>query len=307
MIRQEIDGTGLRGRGNHVLTHRGCAAATILAATLLFSFVPAAPASAQLNALDDAIVEEAWATVQVAPGVRWRSHQFDNLLGLPQFVSLLEVDLDGDRIRVDVVRPDSGRALTSELAERSRAVAAVNGSYFEMDGTASLFFQDDGVVLRADDDGNARIWEDGAVATELDGDATIVRRGQPAWHALAAFADVLVSGPLLVWDGEIHESTEVGFNLTHHPRTAAGVTSDNRLLLVTVDGRSPQSAGLTVPELALLMQALGCETALNLDGGGSTTMWVQGDGVVNHPSDNGAFDAAGERAVANAVVVVVNR
>lgn len=83
-----------------------------------------------------------------------------------------------------------------------------------------------------------------------------------------------------------------------HPRTAIGQTADRRILLVTVDGRQPgYSAGMTLVELTDLMARLGARDAINLDGGGSTTMVVNGR-VVNRPSD-----ATGERPVANAVGV----
>ena len=73
-------------------------------------------------------------------------------------------------------------------------------------------------------------------------------------------------------------------------------------MLLVADGRNKQAAGLSMNELLQVMQALGCADAVNLDGGGSTTMVVRGQ-VVNHPSDNKEFDAAGERPVANAIIV----
>ena len=84
-----------------------------------------------------------------------------------------------------------------------------------------------------------------------------------------------------------------------NPRTLAGVRADGALLLVTVDGRRPGwSAGMTLRESALLMRSLGARDALNLDGGGSTTMVVRG-AVVNRPSDR-----AGERPVSDALLVM---
>ena len=83
------------------------------------------------------------------------------------------------------------------------------------------------------------------------------------------------------------------------PRTLAGVTAEGRLLLVTVDGRRPGwSVGMTLPEAARLMRGLGARDALNLDGGGSTTMTVRGQ-VVNRPSDR-----VGERPVSDALYVL---
>ena len=260
-------------------------------------------AVAQADPVAQAVRAADWDTSIVAPGVQLRQVRFPHLLGLPQFVNVLEADLNADGVLIDVVQPDSGRMLTSKLALAHGAVAAVNGSFFEADGTPSIFFQDNGQVIREDDDERIRFVEDGAVATTTNGDATVVRRSLAEWQLFASFADVLVTGPLLVWDGELTDQDVIGFNLTHHPRTAAGITSDNRLLLVTADGRNSQAAGFTMQELALLMRALGSIYAVNLDGGGSTTMWIRDSGVVNHPSDNGAFDASGERAVANAVIV----
>jgi hypothetical protein len=83
-----------------------------------------------------------------------------------------------------------------------------------------------------------------------------------------------------------------------NPRTGIGVTSSGKLLLVTVDGRSRRSVGIKLGGLARLFSRLGAEWALNLDGGGSTTMVVRGR-VVNNPSDPG-----GERAVGSAVLVL---
>jgi hypothetical protein len=89
------------------------------------------------------------------------------------------------------------------------------------------------------------------------------------------------------------------FVASRNPRTLAGVRRDGRILLVTVDGRRPGwSAGVTLPEAARVMRALGARDALNLDGGGSTTMTVRGE-VVNLPSDRG-----GERPVSNGVFVL---
>jgi hypothetical protein len=109
-------------------------------------------------------------------------------------------------------------------------------------------------------------------------------------------------GPTLVRGGNIvAEWAAEDFSATHalrrHPRTAAGITADGRMLLVAVDGRQMRSVGMTLAELARLMADLGCRDAVNLDGGGSTTMWVRGE-VVNSPS------GGRERPVADALLVM---
>jgi exopolysaccharide biosynthesis protein len=89
-----------------------------------------------------------------------------------------------------------------------------------------------------------------------------------------------------------------GFDTTRHPRTLIGVDGDGAIWLVTVDGRNPLlSLGMSFTELQRLARRLGLRSALNLDGGGSTTMWVDGQ-VVNRPTD-----AQGLRPVSEAIVV----
>ncbi|MFZ4506768.1 MAG: phosphodiester glycosidase family protein [Fimbriimonas sp.] len=107
-------------------------------------------------------------------------------------------------------------------------------------------------------------------------------------------------GPMLVRGGRrISQALEEGFNVNisdaRHPRTAVGKTAQGDLLFVAVDGRQKISAGLTLAELGDLMVRLGCVEAMNLDGGGSTTLNIRGI-TVNRPS------GGAERAVANAVL-----
>ena len=81
-----------------------------------------------------------------------------------------------------------------------------------------------------------------------------------------------------------------------NPRSAIGYTADNRLILVAVDGREGASVGLTLSELAGFMKSIGCTNAINLDGGGSTVMYVNGN-IVNNPKVHGGIP------LSNAVVL----
>ena len=136
-------------------------------------------------------------------------------------------------------------------------------------------------------------------------------RGERSALPLAPGLDVVNGGPRLLRNGRLDitaaaegfdHPTDPGFyyafGLRRNPRTMAGVTRDGRLLLVAVDGRAPgYSAGLNFEEEAAVMLALGAVNAVNLDGGGSTTMTVRGN-IVTRPSD-----ATGERPIADAIVV----
>lgn len=99
---------------------------------------------------------------------------------------------------------------------------------------------------------------------------------------------VLSFGPGLVEDGEIavSENEEVGKAMASNPRTALGVTEDGHYLFVVSDGRTSESEGLSIYEMAEFMQSLGAATAYNLDGGGSSTMYFNGE-VVNNPTTSG--------------------
>jgi hypothetical protein len=113
---------------------------------------------------------------------------------------------------------------------------------------------------------------------------------------------VLGGGPRLVRDGKVAVEPEGGsingaFATTRHPRTALGYNG-TRFYLLVVDGRQPgYSVGMSLAELAQAMADLGCTDAINVDGGGSSALWVRGV-VVNHPSDGR------ERAVANGLFVL---
>lgn len=109
--------------------------------------------------------------------------------------------------------------------------------------------------------------------------------------------DMIGAGPRLITGGKIDVPDE-GFNhaTTRHPRTAFAVTADGKFLLLTLDGRQSTSAGMTLAELANQLQSMGAVEAINLDGGGSTTMVVNGV-IRNSPSDRR------ERSVSDAILV----
>lgn len=83
----------------------------------------------------------------------------------------------------------------------------------------------------------------------------------------------------------------------------SGEETTPKIVIVVVDGRHKEAVGLTLQELALLLREMGCQDAINLDGGGSSTMYINGYGVVNHPSGNAIFDHEGERAVRTVILI----
>ena len=129
-----------------------------------------------------------------------------------------------------------------------------------------------------------------------------IRWSLPFSGAPARVRELVGGYPMLLRDGRhVFENTKAilsGFSVTQHPRTAVATLADSSLLLMAVDGRSESSGGMSLTQLTDFLVSLGAVNALNLDGGGSTVM-VVGGSIVNHPSDK-----EGERAVANALVVL---
>lgn len=112
--------------------------------------------------------------------------------------------------------------------------------------------------------------------------------------------DAVGGMPLLVDNGKaVAPSKCNSYFCSKNPRTGIGVTADGTVLLVVVDGRSRSAVGMTLSGFAHEMVSLGAVYAVNLDGGGGSAMWVQGQGIVSHPSDR-----SGERPVTNAVLVL---
>ena len=186
---------------------------------------------------------------------------------------------------------------TSEIAKANDAILAVNGDYYG--------FRDRGFVIRegylyrdtVQGDGyeDLVIYEDGRleVIEEAVSDASAL--------AEAGAVQIFSFGPGLIRSGEITvtEGSEVEQSMQSNPRTAIGQIGDLHYLLVVSDGRTEESEGLTLLELAQVMEEYGCHTAYNLDGGGSSTMWFMGE-VINHPT-NGWRD--GERSISDIVYI----
>lgn len=178
---------------------------------------------------------------------------------------------------------------TSEIAAANDAVFAINGDYYG--------FRDTGIVIR-----NGVLYRDEPARTGLafyaDGSVQVYDETTTTGEELLAAGvwNTLSFGPAIVEDGAVVDGideVEVDTNIGNHsiqgdqPRTAVGVIDDNHLVFVVVDGRQTgYSAGVTLTELADIMIDLGATTAYNLDGGGSSTMYFNGE-VVNSPSNGG--------------------
>lgn len=273
-----------------------------LALSLLFSnvtFAESAKDIQQIKAAD-------WHAQQIKPGIVLKQAQFSELFGAPQSISVVEIDLTRSKVHLGIAADASERILTSQFAKDSHAIAALNGTFFNMkNGGAVMLVKRDGKIIN-----KSTIYsERGGGAISIDGNQVCIIAADPKdahWDEALTAPNVMVSGPVLMIDGKPAPLSQAAFNRLSHPRSAVGITPDCKLLLVAVDGRDKQAGGMSLFSLATLMETLGASSALNLDGGGSTALYVKGqtpNGIVSHPSDNNKFDHYGERKVANAIVV----
>ncbi len=279
---------------------------TFLISALLFCSFGIVKAQTSEDSI--AIVSIQWNETEVCKGVVHRSALFPQLYSGPQSVNVLVIN-PKKGYKVGFAR-DANMERTSRMASLHDAVAAINGSYYDMKrGNSACFLAIDREVV------------DTTLTSEFSRvtGAVQLRKGKMKlipWNLETEKSykgkkkeTILASGPMMLENGVQSDWSNCAeaFINTKHPRSAVAITKDKRILLVTVDGRSPGNAiGVNIPELAHLIRILNGRDALNLDGGGSTTLWISGaeaNGVVNYPSDNRKFDHAGERRVANILYI----
>lgn len=186
---------------------------------------------------------------------------------------------------------------TSEIAAEENAILAINGDYYGA--------QEKGYVLR-----NGNLYRDEAeegqedLVIYQDGTFGIISEEEiTAAELLEQGAQEILSfGPALIQEGEISVTAddEVGKAMASNPRTAIGMIDDLHYVFVVSDGRTEESEGLSLLELAEFMDSLGVETAYNLDGGGSSTMYFNGK-IINNPTTSGR--SVKERSVSDIVYI----
>ena len=221
----------------------------------------------------------------------------DTLFESPQLINILSLqkkDLPG--LELSIALADS-LELTSQLGKKHRAIAAINGGFFDtkQGNSVSYIELDDQikqVTVSTSDMLNA------SLIIEKHGDI-IIQYELPDSSYLKSQKEkaVLGAGPVLLLNAYKVPIDEKSFSLRRHPRTCV-CERDEDLLFITIDGRRPNAYGMSLFELQEYLLSLDCIDAINLDGGGSTSMWIENKGIVNQPSD-----FSGERKVSNAILI----
>ena len=273
---------------------------------------------------------------KVDKGLNYYFYQsVDEISGAPQTVYVTEIDLDCGRYNVMF---HYGGDSTSSAAIKHNAVAAINGTY----ETDACYIRTNGVNHHEVKipSGHLRFWKhNGAIVGDGGNKVAIVNgaRGEEATDqggekAIALYKslsepNVFSSAPMLIDDYDLVGARYVPVELigsnfkqfqyedyrrhqgVRHPRVAVALTEDNDLLLIVVDGRNPKAAGMSARELTLFIHKhFNPRWALNMDGGGSSTMYIKGLGdpvtnVLNYPTDNKKVDHYGQRRICSHILV----
>lgn len=185
---------------------------------------------------------------------------------------------------------------TSVMAQNNNAIFAINGDYYG--------FRDYGYVIR-----NGVLYretaneDNDALVIDNDGNFSIVNESEVTANELLNEGawQVLSFGPALIEEGEVvvGKNDEVSQAKNSNPRTAIGQVDELHYIVIVADGRTSESEGLSLYELAQVMKEYNCTTAYNLDGGGSSTMYFNGE-VINNPTSGGSI---GERSVSDIVYI----
>lgn len=187
--------------------------------------------------------------------------------------------------------------ITSDIAEEDGAIFAINGDYYG--------FRNYGLVLRNGilyRDASAKSYTGEALTIDSEGNFHIMDEGETNSQELVDenIWQGFSFGPALIENGElvVDKNSEVSQAKSSNPRTAIGQVSDLHYIFVVSDGRTDDNAGLSLYELAKILSDYGCTTAYNLDGGGSSTMWFNGE-IINNPSNKNSS----ERRVSDIVYI----
>jgi hypothetical protein len=256
---------------------------------------------------------------RIADGVELQRLSDPSLLSPPGPVTVQALRLDPRKVRLEIaVAHDKlpGREVVADIAARHKAIAAVNAGFFVLESGAPAGFlkvrgrvightsRARGAVGLLDRRGETRLLFDRVIVTAADRKYRLsLGSSEKDWSRAG---NAVGGAGLLMLDGRSFEDwTEeritAGFDTTRHPRTVIGEDGAS-IWLIAVDGRQPErSLGMSFAELQGLARHLGLRSALNLDGGGSTTMVVRG-AIVNRPSDQ-----AGPRAVSDAIIVTTRK
>ncbi len=259
-------------------------------------------------------LNQQWETTNLGNGITWQHYQFTNksLFNANQNIHIIIAKKkrfwQRRRFNIGLISDGDSLELTSILSKNNQALVGINGSFFDTKkGGAVDFIRINGKILDTTRHNGKRIAEHQMSAVVVKNNRIRIEKARDSidfrWETRLNAPNVMVTGPLLIKNGNPYPLSINAFNDNRHPRSCLCTTHKNDIILLTADGRTPEAQGLNLKELTTLLLLLHCKNAVNLDGGGSTTLYLDNKGVVNMPCDNKKFDHEGERKVSNIIVI----
>jgi exopolysaccharide biosynthesis protein len=253
-----------------------------------------------------------WTTTKYPKHIVSKTYHFDqqNFFGRNQYISIVEIGKKSKLKFALAYQPKELIKLDS-IAQINKAIAGINGTFFDIKNGGSVdYLRVNNQLInpsRINKSGFRAEHQKGAIVTKDKKIKIQQWNGDEHWEDNLLAKDVMISGPVLRVDNQDALLAHDVFNYALAPRSMIGIKADGAVLLVAIDGRLPEAKGVSIFEEQQLMKWLGCVDALNLDGGGSTTLYLKNgkeNEILNHPSDNKTFDHLGLRKIANAILLV---
>lgn len=262
-----------------------------------------------------AFVNAGWEVIQLQGGAAAMNAEI-RMFDSQQNISILKYP--SGRFSTKLIHsPGDMAGKTSVIGSREGAVMGINGGYFDMKKLIPCVYFRIGDEIFSQTAPSEAFRVNGVIGTkDKKGRKVMIASCRPEeyenlagrWHS------VMASGPMLVDEGSILVPEYVepdgsgkgtdSFSDSRHPRSVIGYDHKGNVYLMVIDGRHPgKGDGMSIYETALVCRFLGMQDAINLDGGGSSSLWHEKLGVLSHPSDNKAFDHEGERAIPNIIGV----
>ena len=219
----------------------------------------------------------------------------------PQRIFMVEIPGSKSHVYTpDIVVSPGNPKTNSEFGNLEQAAISVNGSFFDTKTFEMVtYYEENNIAVsnNTEPDPGVTLFNGILIIDQEDKLRIMPLLNQEYYRTSKAEKEALAAGPLLLLNGKAADlPARPGFTQKRHPRSCLCIT-DTSTRVIVVDGRREQASGMTLPELQEFLIKLGCTDALNLDGGGSSSLWVNEYGILNHPSDT-----TGERKVVNAIV-----
>jgi exopolysaccharide biosynthesis protein len=244
-----------------------------------------------------------------------------------QNVNVVDIDLNSKQYKIILADVREKDSLSSVCKRYTNAITAINAGYLVVQHEPEYTFIkiNDSIYSRVEaQPSDIYYWKHkGCFYFDNDLQEIGITYGNEKRYETMKYDNIISSAPVLIYNGKPKGTSFVNPHValdslpyenpnrhqgTRFPRTAIALTSNKHLLLMVVDGKNKMAAGMTASEITRFLAGhFSVESALNMDGGGSSTLWMKGypfNGIVNYPTDNRQYDHYGQRKIKTALLIL---